>query len=456
MSQLSNRFMFHPYYAPADSNAGGAPSGEMGKEEMIEFLGEEDEPEVIDLEDKGKKKVKAKEGEEEQEEELPIKDKKGKGKEKEDEEEEELEEELEEEDEDELAELEAELEGPDEEQLELKTPVPRREILKKYPNLFKDFPYLETAYYREQQFTELLPTIDDAKKAVEKSDTLDKIERELMSGSTENMLKAVHNENKDAFYRIVDNYLPVLANVDEKAYNHVIGTIIKHTIESMVVEGKKNEANKSLLTAAQLLNQFVFGSSDYEPPRQLSKGKSPSEKDEEDNVTKERREFTKQRFETTRDDLNHRVNNMLKSTIEANIDPKQSMTDYVRRVASRETLESLTGLIERDSRFKALMDRLWEKAFESNFDKESTDRIRKAYVSKAKTLLPSVIKKARNEALKGLGKRVKDEEEQEEREPTVRSSRNNERPAAPKKVGNIKNAKDIPEKMTTLEFLNSD
>ena len=38
------------------------------------------------------------------------------------------------------------------------------------------------------------------------------------------------------------------------------------------------------------------------------------------------------------------------------------------------------------------------------FDKESTDRIKSAYLSKAKTLLPSVIKKARNDALRGLGR----------------------------------------------------
>ena len=36
------------------------------------------------------------------------------------------------------------------------TPVRRKEILAKYPKLFKDFPYLEKAYYREQQFTEVL------------------------------------------------------------------------------------------------------------------------------------------------------------------------------------------------------------------------------------------------------------------------------------------------------------
>jgi len=426
------------FYAPADSS-GGTPS--MGKEEMIEFLGNEEETEVIDLEDKGKKKVKA--GEEKPKEE------------KEEVESEEVEEEETETEEDELAELEKELEGPSEDQLELKTPVPRREILKKYPNLFKDFPYLETAYYREQQYTELLPTIDDAKKAVENSDTLNKFERELMSGSTENILKAVHSENKDAFYRIIDDYLPTLARVDEKAYNHVIGTIIKHTIMSMVNESNRQQ-NESLKTAAHLLNQFVFMSSDFEPPQKLSRGKSPDEKGKENEISEREKQFTRQRFETTREDLNTRVSSVLKSTIEVNIDPKKSMTDYVRRTASREALETLTNLIERDSRFKSLMDRLWEKAFESNFDRENTDRIRKAYISKAKTLLPSVIKKARNEALRGLGKRVKDEEEQQEEESTVRSSRNNERPTAPKKVGNIKNAKDIPAGMSTLEFLNSD
>jgi len=440
------------FYAPADSsgggsgipaNQGGKPSGGMGKEEMIEFLGEDDEKEVIDLEDKGKGKEKG----EEEEPEIPVKEKKEKVEDGEEEEELETEE-------DELAELEKELEGPSEDQLELKTPVPRREILKKYPNLFKDFPYLETAYYREQQYTELLPTIDDAKKAVEKGATLDKFERELMSGSTENVLKAVHTENKDAFYRIVDEYLPTLAKVDEKAYNHVLGTVIKHTIMSMVQEAKTS-SNEALQTAAHLLNQFVFGSSDFTPPQQLSRGRSQQEKGKEDEISQREKDFTKQRYDTTRDDLNTRVSNVLKSTIEANIDPKKSMTDYVRRTASREALETLSGLIERDTRFKSLMDRLWEKAFESNFNREDTDRIRKAYISKAKTLLPSVIKKARNEALRGLGKRVKDDSEEQEETPT-HESRNKERPATPKKVGNIKSAKDIPTGMSTLEFLNSD
>ena len=68
-----------------------------------------------------------------------------------------------------LKEIEEELEGPKEEDLELTDSSSRKEILAKYPKLFKDFPYLEKAYYREQQFTEVFPTIQDARVQCEKA-----------------------------------------------------------------------------------------------------------------------------------------------------------------------------------------------------------------------------------------------------------------------------------------------
>src|SRR6267142_1435217 len=68
-------------------------------------------------------------------------------------------------------ELEDEEEQP-EEQLELVTPSSKRDILAKYPKIFKDFPYLEKAYYREQQYTEVFPNPADAKKAAADSETL--------------------------------------------------------------------------------------------------------------------------------------------------------------------------------------------------------------------------------------------------------------------------------------------
>jgi hypothetical protein len=401
-------------------------------EDVITFLGAEDEPEVIELEDKPKSSKSKEDGT------TGIDGAKGEeGEEGKDVD-------------DELLEIEQELEGPTEEQLELVTPVRRKEILAKYPTLFKDFPYLEKAYYREQQFTEILPTIDDARAAVSAKQTLDKFENDVMSGNTEILLRAVKNESPKGFNKIVDEYLPTLARVDEQAYFHVLGNVTKHTIVAMVRESRKS-GNEALQSAAQLLNQFVFGTSEFKPPSNLSKDE-PEVDGKNKELEQREQQFVRQQFDSARNDLNTRINNTLKNTIDANIDPKKSMTDYVRKNASREAIEMLEVVLSKDARFVALKDKLWESAFSENFSRVSVERIKSAYLSRAKTLLPTVIKKARIDALRGLGKRTSDEDESPNKTPIT--------PGRPRsqeiKSGKISKAADIPRGMRTIDFLNAD
>lgn len=447
------------FYAPNTMGSGSPAIGSGGnsgvpainqptnKEDIITFLGADDEPtDVIDITDKpakgtgnkGKEKDNSEKESSQEDENLNADD----------------DEDGELEPPDELEELEEELKGPTDEQLELVTPVRRKEILSKYPNLFKEFPYLERAYYREQAFTEILPTIEDAKTAVEKAQTLDNFETDLMGGNTETVLKAVKENNPESFYKLVDDYLPTLARVDEKAYYHVLSNLTKHTITSMVMEARKSN-NEALQSAAAILNQFVFGSTDFKPPTNLSKT-TPEDKKTDEKVSEREQAFVRRQFEGAHGDLNTKVNNTLKNTIDAHIDPKKSMSDYVRRNASKDALETLEGLISKDTRFKALTDKLWEKAFENNFSKESTDRIRSAFLSKAKTLLPAVIKKARNEALRGTGRRVKDDDDQQIEETTPNKGPiASGKPRSQQSGGKVTNGKDIPRGMSTLDFLNS-
>jgi len=433
-----------PLYSPDD--LGGTGGGD--KESIIDFLGADDdkEPEVIELKPEKSVKETEKAGDdtppESDDDEDTNKD------DKDDDEDEEL---------DELESLEDELEGPTDEQLELVTPVRRQEILKKYPKLFKDFPYLEKAYYREQQFTELLPTIDDAKEAVEAKKTLDNFESDILQGNTQKLLQAVQKGNKAGFNKLVNNYLPNLRAVDEKAYFHVISNVVKHTVAAMYGDGKEND-NEDLQNAAIALNKFVFGTTKYTPAQNLDDADAgPGDKKSQELAERERK-FNEQRLTTARTELKGKTDNVLKNTVLQHIDPKNSMSDYVKKNASRDALETLNNLIERDSRFKVLVDKLWQRAAEKNYDKSSTDAVRSAILSKAKTLLPAVIKRARNEALKGIGKRVKDDSEDKDdsdKNPkaTIRKSESSE---VKPRTGKIKSAKDIPAGMSSLEFLNSD
>lgn len=415
--------VFNNLYAPVDA-AGGTGTSDEKVEETFELLNTEEPEEVLEL-----PKDAPKEDEEEEEKEDETED-------------------------DELKEIEEELEAPKEEDInELVTPVRRKEILAKYPKLFKDFPYLEKAYYREQQFTEVYPTIADARQAAEKARILDATEQRVMNGDITTVLAAAKQENQEAFHKIADNYLPALRAVDQQAYFHVLGNVIKDTIITMVREGRAlGEQGAPLQAAANVLNQFIFGSQNFVPPTTLSKQVKPEEQTREQEYRNQQQQRLFDQFSSVKDDLQTKADNVLKSTLDSHIDPTGSMTDYVKSHAVKEAFDNLETLLGKDTRFRSLLDKLWQKAFEDRFSKTSTDRIKAAYLSKARTLLPSVIKKARNDALKGMARTSREDVEERPAKTGPIKSGNPQPPSS----GKIRKASDIPKGMSTLDVLMRD
>lgn len=342
----------------------------------------------------------------------------------------------------------------DDEELEIIAPARRKEILKKYPNVFKDFPHLERSYYRDQKYTEMFGTPQEAEQVVRVAQNYNHFAQSLGKGTTEEVLKVVKNENPEAFERIVDSYLTTLRDVDEKAFYHVVGNTIKSTVAAMVQEAQSSN-NQDLLTAAQLLHQFVMGTSNWQGINSFSKQRPKEEVQQESELNRERWNFFRERFETTQTDLQSRVDNVLRNTIDQNIDPKGSMTDYVKKVAVQEAFSNTQKAIRADNQFVRLLDKLWERAAQDKFSKNSTDKIRSAYLAKAKSLLPEQIKTSRNAALRGLGKRVR-EESNEESMKGIREVKSSGK-ASPPATYRGNNGKQNPSTgKRTLDFLNED
>ena len=309
---------------------------ELNKDQIEDILNDETEPE-----DKEEDKLKIEVPEEEEDD-----------KEEEDEEEEGSKEEKEE--------VEDEDEDIDKEKLDLIAPARRADILKEFPKLFDKFPYLETAYYRDQRFTEIFGTVADAEAARERVEAVDGIEAELMEGNTESILKAIKDENPEAFNKVADDYLLTLANVDKDAYYHVVGNEMKKAMISMVQQADSlgKEEGDSLRGAAHILHKFLFGpGAQWSPPAKLFKGETDDKGKSE--LERERQEFARERFETAREDLSGKLERTLQATIDENIDPRGEMTDYVKRHATREALDALQELIQQDTRFVRIYDKLW-------------------------------------------------------------------------------------------------
>lgn len=383
---LFNHKLNHNLYSPTDTlDISNEP---LSKDGILDILNDEsDKGDIIplddaDSDDKDKKEDKGKKEEKDKKEDIDDDD-----------------------EDDELKEIEDDLEEPDEDKLELVTPVRRQEILKKYPDVFKDFPYLEKAYYREQQFTEVFPTVQDAKDASEATKILTNFEADISQGNTKKLFQGLKETNPKGFNKLVDNILPTLLETDKDAYTHIIGNTVKNTVRGMI-SSARSENNEALEIAANLLYKWAFNTSKWEDPTKLSNDKDDVDDIKKDEIQSERQKFVNEKFNTVSSELTEKLNNSLKSTIDAYIDPKESMSSYVKKHATNECLDTLNDLISKDTRFNALVDKLWDKALQSNFSKDSLDIITKAFKSKARTLLPTVIKQARKEALKGSSSKV--------------------------------------------------
>lgn len=370
-------FLPHNLYAADDAPGTAIEDGKMSISDMTEFMGKDDEETKLDVPDEDVDE----DTEKEEPKKVEAKDETV---------EDELEEELEEKVQDD----------------ETIVDVPRKAVLAKYPNIFKEFPHLDQAVYRERKYAEILPTLADAREAADKATTLDELSEQLAVGNTTEILKNIKEEDPETFNGLVDNYLDNLRSVDQNAYFHVLGNVIKHTIIAMTNSG--DEDNK---IAAGLVNKFIFNSDKLQQPTKLST--TNPEKDEKAEALKQReKEFFEKQLNTYINSVNTRVHNIVTSAIDKNIDPRGSMNDFTKETAINKCASDLQSQIAKDVRFQGILDKLWQKAAENDFNQESLDRIRSAYWSKAKGLLPDIIRKTRNTALKGLGTKSPSERNQ--------------------------------------------
>jgi hypothetical protein len=429
---------FHNLYQVTDGANGGAPTSELSEDDIAKALSEgaDDsklEAEVIDIKEKKDDKK-----EDKKDESLNLdEDDDDKGEKKD-----------EEKVEDELDELEKELEGPTEEQLELMTPARRKDILKAYPDLFEKFPYLETAYYRDQRFTEFFPTFKDAEEAATNAKAYVELNQKIESGDFEQIVSGLKTKG-EPFNRFVDNIMPLIHKVDRGAFEHLVGNTGKEIVRAMIAEADDSK-NDSLKTAAVLMHQFLFGTSKFTEPTNLSSTKPNEANPEADKLKKEREEYESAKFRDAQNGLADRVNNVIKATIIKFIDEKDVMTPYVKNAAIKDALNKVEQLISKDTRFRTVLDKLWEDAAKKNYDKAAMEKIKSACISKARILLPSVIKTARNEALKGMGKKVN--------ESSDKGSQSKRSSTPPDKGGKANESQQgkVPAGMTEEEYLMSD
>src|SRR5262249_23691365 len=122
---------------------------------------------------------------------------------------------------------------------------------------------------------------------------------------------------------------------------------------------------------------------------------------EADKLQQERQQWATQKYQETNRELTQKAETSIRSKIERVIDPKGSMSEFVKHHAIQEAFNDMTAVIRNDRSFQIIIQKCWNNIWANNYSHDSVDKLLRVWQAKAQTVLPQSIQKARRVALKG-------------------------------------------------------
>ncbi len=159
-----------------------------------------------------------------------------------------------------------------------------RDLKAKYPDIFKKVPELRHALNREREYSELFPTVEDAKTAAASTETLQQFDAQLTSGVSIHMLASMAQKAPEVFQKYTKGFLPSLKEVSPKAYYHVVAPALVEALAT-VQEHAKTLGSKDLALSVQNISRVLFKNENLpdlkfgDIPKQADSG--PSEREQE-------------------------------------------------------------------------------------------------------------------------------------------------------------------------------
>lgn len=270
-----------------------------------------------------------------------------------------------------------------------------KEIKAKYPELFKDFPSLRDAFFREAEFTRIFPTIEDAKEAFEDNEAFVSLRESVFEGDSSALMEAIEKSDANAFEKFTRSFLPSLYKRNSEIYTTVVTPLFENLVRQAYQNGARIN-NDDLKNAALHISQFLFGDSE------VATGKTRASKDlpEEDKKTKaESAAAMERKFQEAYTDVSSTIEKNMVSLIRKDFDPEEVFTAFQRRLLIKEVLTKIGNQLQKDSGHMSVMNARWKRASLNGFTADDKSKIITAYLARAKSLIPAIRESVRSAAL---------------------------------------------------------
>ena len=365
------------------------------------------------------------------------------------EEEEVKEEEVKEEEQEEEKEEEEEQEEEEEEPKKIPYGRPTiREIKAKYPDFFKDFPSLRDAFFREQEYTQLFPTVEDAREAFEDIEAFRNLQDSVLSGDPKPLLDSIEQADSKALGKFAASFLPSLYKRDTALYTEVVTPLFENMVRSMYQQGMTS-GDSDLANAALHASKYLFDTEEVASGKK-SVSRRREESPEEKEVEEQRRALNLERYQEFYKSVASEIDQSLRSIVSRDFDPDGVFTPFLKRKCIEEVIDQVGAALEADANHMAVMKSHWTRAGRNGYSRESKDKIVAAYLARARSLIPAIRDKVRREA---LGTTVKASRKTKEAAENKRSPKESPTGAPPSKPTSV-DARQIDWRKTSdLDFL---
>jgi hypothetical protein len=284
-------------------------------------------------------------------------------------------------------------------------------VKKAAPQLFKKVPGLREALERDKQFSEVFPTVEDAKTAARNNNYLAAMYNDISSGDVEktgNFLKAIKNTNEEAFEDFSHTLLDSIGKINPQLYGEVLLKPMKRAIMSMYADAQRT-GNKNLAAVAIHAHNYWFDTQDINAPLEERKPAKAKSKEQED-FEKEKAEYEGTKAQEFRGGITEVVNHSMKLSITKELDGIR-LDDYQKRNIIRDIFLGVDEVLGSDRRYLGGINSLFDQAKSSRYSPDWKTRIVKAYLQRARQALPAI----RNKVLREAGIKVNPQSKSESR-----------------------------------------
>jgi hypothetical protein len=249
-----------------------------------------------------------------------------------------------------------------------------KEIKEKYPEIAKNKEFREV-YFREKAFSEIFPTVEDAKEAGEKARVLEVFDASLIDGDPSYLVQNLSPKSLEGF---TNKVLPALRNLNKdlflKATAPVLVDIVNNIHEHALTKGDKN-----LETSVLNICNWLFG--DFKIPPRMGGRVDPEVEREKKTLQQERANLLLGQRKEFTGKVERSIGRQLTKLVSEGLGIDN---EFVASSIVKETIDKVKSTIYSDKDFIARVQSIYAQAERAGYSPEYATRVVSAYLGRAK------------------------------------------------------------------------